>query len=306
MSSGSSQTVFSLLVLAGSILFVCRLAVNPSAAAHAAPPPPVQLAAPAVAEPAAPAPDPHVLRVCADPNNLPFSDRTQAGFENRLAELAARELHRSVAYYWQPQRRGFVRTTLNAGRCDVIVGVPTASELVRVTRPYYRSTYVFVSRRARHLAISSFDDPRLRRLRIGIPITGDDYANPPPAQAVAVRHLVNNVRGYPVYGDYSQPRPSWGVLNGLLDGEIDVAVAWGPLAGYFAREAAAPVDIVPVVAPADVALSFAFDMSMGVRRDDRALAAALDEILARRAPEVRRILASFGVPLAPVRKEVQR
>lgn len=245
----------------------------------------------------APKPDPRVLRVCADPNNLPFSDRAEAGFENRIAELAAHELHRTVAYYWRPQRRGFIRTTLQAGRCDVVIGVPTASRMVRVTRPYYRSRYVFVSRRELRPAICSFDDPRLRQVRIGVPITGDDGGNPPPALALARRHIVANVRGYPVYGDYSKPRPSWGVLNALADGEVDVAIAWGPLAGYFAREARTPVEVVPVPDLHDSALTFAFDISMAVRRDDAALAAALDDVIARRAADIRRILAAYGVPL---------
>ena len=247
---------------------------------------------------AAPRPDPRVLRVCSDPNNFPFSDRAQSGFENQLAELVARDLHRALVYEWQPQRRGFIRTALNAGRCDLVIGVPTASGMVRVTQPYYRSSYVFVSRRGRRPAISSFDDPRLRHVRIGIPITGEDYANPPAAQALAARHIVDNVRGYPVYGDYSQPRPSWGVLNAVLANEVDVAVAWGPLAGYFARHAAAPIEMVPVAGASDPRLPFAFDISMGVRRDDRALASAVDEVLARRATEIRRILEDFGVPLA--------
>ena len=304
MSSGSKHSIFSLLVAVASWAFLGRIAFG----AHppAQPKPPVRLvAATAAADNDGPPADPRVLRVCADPNNFPFSDRARAGFENRIAELAARDLHRTLAYYWQPQRRGFVRTTLNANRCDVIMGVPTASDMLRVTRPYYRSSYVFVSRRARHLSISSFDDPRLRRLRIGIPIVGDDGGNPPPAEALARRHIIDNVRGYPVYGDYSQPRPSWGVLNAVASGEVDVAVAWGPLAGYFAQHAAAPIDIAPVAAASERALPFAFDIGMGVRRNDAALAAALDRVVAGRAAAIRRILASYGVPLAPLRQEVK-
>jgi hypothetical protein len=140
---------------------------------------------------------------------------------------------------------------------------------------------------------------------VGIPITGTDYANPPAAQALAVRHIIDNVRGYPVYGDYSRPRPSWGVLDALLRNEVDVAVAWGPLAGYFARHSPTPIDIVAVDGPADPALPVAFDVSMGVRRNDRVLAAALDEVLARRGTEIRQVLASYGVPLAKAPKEVQ-
>jgi mxaJ protein len=304
MSSGSKQTVVSVVVLTVSCVFAGWLAAAHSASTHAAAP--VHLVVPSP-EPSAdvPAVDPHVLRVCSDPNNMPFSDDAQGGFENRLAELAARELHRSLAYYWQPQRRGFIRTALNAGRCDVMISVPTSSGMVRVTRPYYRSSYMFVSRRGRRPPISSFDDPRLRHVRIGIPITGNDYANPPAAQALAARHIVDNVRGYPVYGDYSRSRPSWGALNALLDNEVDVAVAWGPLAGYFAQQAKAPIEIVPVAGPVDPGLPFAFDISMGVRRNDRELAAALDDVIARSASEIRQILSSYAVPLAKARQGMQ-
>jgi mxaJ protein len=305
MSSGSKQTIVSLALVTASCVFAGWLAAARPASTHAAAP--VHLVVPPAADTdaEAPAADPHVLRVCSDPNNMPFSDDAQRGFENRLAELAARELHRSLAYYWQPQRRGFVRTALNAGRCDVMIGVPTSSDMVRVTRPYYRSSYMFVSRRGRRPPISSFDDPRLRHLRIGIPITGNDYANPPAEQALAARHIVDNVRGYPVYGDYSRARPSWGALNALLENEVDVAVAWGPLAGYFARQAASPIDIVPVAGPIDPQVPFAFDISMGVRRGDRELAAALDDVIARSASEIRQILLSYAVPLANVRQRVQ-
>src|SRR3982751_4470520 len=136
------------------------------------------------------------LRVCADPNNLPFSNQRREGFENQIAEIVARDLHRRLTYFWLPQRRGFVRNTLEADQCDVVIGVPAESEMLRPTRPYYRSTYVFVSRQDRALHLRSFDDPRLKTLTIGIQVTGDDYANPPAAQALAARQIVQNVRGY--------------------------------------------------------------------------------------------------------------
>jgi mxaJ protein len=299
MSSGAKQTVLSVSVVAASIVFLAWVAL--SGRGEPATPMP-GAAAPQAERVDAPTADPPALRVCADPNNLPLSDRAGAGFENELAALAARELHRRLEYYWQPQRRGFVRTTLNAGKCDVIMGIPAASDMVRTTHPYYRSTYVFVSKRGLRPRISSFDDPRLRRLRIGIPMTGDDGGNPPPAMALARRHIFDNVRGYPVYGDYSKPRPSWGVLNGLRDGEIDVAVAWGPLAGSFAREAGGAFTLVPVDTRHEGVLPFAFDMSMGVRRGDPALAAALDAVIRHRGPEIRRLLERYGVPLVPVRE----
>jgi mxaJ protein len=239
------------------------------------------------------------LRVCADPNNLPFSNRRLEGFENRIAELVARDLGAIVAYTWWPQRRGFVRNTLNAGDCDAVMGVPASYELVLTTRPYYRSTYVFVSRRDRHLGVRSFDDPVLRRLSIGVQLVGDDYANSPPAHALAARGVIGNVHGYSVYGDYSRESPPAAIVDAVGRGEVDVAVVWGPLAGYFARRQPVPLDIVPVSPQIDLPfLPFVFDISMGVRRQDKELKEKLDGILERRRPEIDAILDAYGVPRA--------
>ena len=121
------------------------------------------------------------LRVCADPNNLPFSDARGEGFDNRIAELLAAELGTRVEYTWWATRRGLARHTLGAGACDVLVGVPVGWEAVLATRPYYRSTYVFVTRKDRRLNLRSLDDSALHTLRIGVPMVGDDYASTPPA-----------------------------------------------------------------------------------------------------------------------------
>lgn len=238
------------------------------------------------------------LRVCADPNNLPFSNQAGDGFENRIAALVARDLGRPLAYSWFPQRRGFMRQTLLANRCDVVIGVPARFQLAATTRPYYKSTYAFVSRRDRHLNVRSFDDPRLARLLIGIQVTGEDYGNPPPAQALATRRLAANVRGYTVYGDYSKPEPQREVIDAVADGAVDVAVLWGPLAGYFGSRERVPMDVVPVQpAAADAALPFTFEIAMGVRRDDTTLRDALDGVIVRRRAAIRRILEAYGVPL---------
>jgi len=243
-----------------------------------------------------------VLRVCADPNNLPFSNDREQGFENAIARIVAGELNRRVEYHWQPQRRGFVRTTLNAGWCDVVVGVPAHYELVATTRPYYRSTYVFVSRRGAGTRPTSLDDPRLRTMRIGVEMTGEDGDNPPAVQALASRHLVDNMRGYLVYGDYSMPDPPRRVIDAVANGEVETSIAWGPLAGYFARQSSAePLVITPVRSEADGrGVTFTFDIAMGVRRRDETLRTALDSALLRRASEIRRVLREFGVPLLPL------
>jgi mxaJ protein len=238
-----------------------------------------------------------VLRVCADPNNLPFSNAREEGFENRLAELVAREMGARVRYTWWAQRRGFIRNTLKAGTCDLVMGVPSSFELVLATRPYYRSSYVFVQREDAGFTVRSFDDPVLRRLRVGVQLVGDDYANTPPAHALGNRGIVENVRGYNVQGDYSQPDPPARIVEAVARGEIDVAVAWGPLAGYFARRQRVPLRVTPVSPQIDLPfLPMVFDISMGVRRDDPALKDAVERTLRARKGEVERILDEYGIP----------
>ena len=253
------------------------------------------------AEAAAPAPPPRELRVCADPNNLPYSNRKLEGFENRLAEMVARDLHASLRYTWWAQHRGFLRNTLKAGVCDVVMGLPSSVELAATTRPYYRSTYVFVYRKDRGIAVKSFDDPVLRKLRIGVQMVGDDGYNSPPAHALANRGIVDNIAGYSVYGDYSQPNPPARIVEAVARGDVDLAVVWGPLAGYFAPRQPfpnnAPLELVPVSPQIDRPfLPFVFDMSMGVRRGDDKLHAELDSFIERRQPEIDALLDRYGIP----------
>jgi mxaJ protein len=241
------------------------------------------------------------LRVCADPNNLPFSNEAGAGFENRIARLVGAELQRPVEYLWWAQRRGFVRNTLNAGSCDLVLGTAAGMEMLATTRPYYKSTYVFVTRRDRHLDIRSFDDSLLRRLRIGVQLIGDDHSNTPPVHALANRGIVKNVVGFTVYGDYAQQNPPARIIDAVANGNVDVAIAWGPLAGYFAQRAAVPLSIVPVSPRLDLPdLPFVFDIAMGVRRGDSTFRRQLDDILARRKPTIDSILGAYGVPLVDV------
>ena len=252
-------------------------------------------AAPAAAQTASTS---RVLRVCADPNNLPYSNERQQGFENRIAELVAREMKAELRYVWWAQRRGYIRNSLRAGLCDVFIGMPTGLDMVLVTRPYYRSTYAFVTKRSGP-RITSFDDPKLKRLRVGVQLIGDDYANAPPAEALSNRGMIRNVRGYSVIGNYRDPNPPSRIVKAVERGEVDVAVVWGPLAGYFARRSAVPLRVVPVSPEVDVPyLPFVFDIAMGVRRGDTALRDTLDAIIARRQHDIDRILADYGVPRA--------
>jgi mxaJ protein len=233
------------------------------------------------------------LRVCADPNNLPFSNQRGEGLENRLAQLIARELKTSVSYVWWAQRRGFIRNTLAAGQCDVVMGVPSDLPSVLTTRPYYRSRYVFVSRADRNLVVRSFDDPILRRLRIGVQVVGDG-ANTPPMDAFARRGMAKNLVGYTVFGDYSKPNPPARIVEAVSRGEVDIAVVWGPLAGFFADKYAVPLTLAPV--PADGRLPFEFAISLAVRKGDEARRTTLDGILVTRRAEIEKILDEYHVP----------
>ena len=244
--------------------------------------------------PAAAVRPPEALRVCADPNNLPFSNERGEGFENVLAELVARDLGRQVEYTWWPQRRGFIRTTLRAGVCDLVMGVPEQFELALTTQPYYRSTYVTVTRRERGLQVASMDDPRLRTLSIGIHLIGDDYANVPPGDALIARGIVRNVRGYSLYGDYSRPNPPADLIDAVARGEVDIAIAWGPLAGFFASRAARPLQ-VQALTP-DGRVPFTFAISMGVRRGEQRMRDRLNEVLDRRKGDIDAVLDRFDVP----------
>lgn len=238
------------------------------------------------------------FRVCADPNNLPFSNAQEQGFENKLAHLVAASFGQDVQYTWWAQRRGFVRKTLKARACDVIMGVPERLDMVATTRPYYRSGYVFVSRTDRHLEISALTDPRLRHLRVGVQLIGDDGFNTPPAHALGVQGIIDNVVGFPVYGDYRQPSPAALIITAVEKGTIDVAAVWGPLAGYFAARSPVPLDIKPISDTQQFApLRFAYDISMGVRKGDTTLKARLDDFIAHHQGQIDALLASYNVPV---------
>jgi len=243
--------------------------------------------------------EPDDLRVCADPNNLPFSNRAGEGFENKLAEMVAQKLGKSVVYTWWAQRRGFIRHTLKAGDCDLVMGVPAQYDLVETTRPYYRSTYVFVSQTARHFRLDAIDDPQLRGLVIGVHLIGDDGNNTPPAHALGQQGIIDNVRGFMIYGDYREPYPPARLIEAVEHGEIDVAAAWGPLAGYVAKTSTVPLTVTPIAAGERFApQQFQFEIAMGVRKGDHALRDRLNDFIAQNGSEIAALLADYGVPLA--------
>jgi mxaJ protein len=237
------------------------------------------------------------LRVCADPDNLPFSNQKMEGFENKLADLIAADLRATVKYAWLRQRRGFIRRGLKANQCDVVTGIPNASEMVLATKPYYRSTYVFVYRKNANLQLRSLDDPALRQLRIGLHAIGEDGANPPPAHALARRGIVKNVSGFSMWDVDPVENPQGKIINAVAASEIDVAIVWGPLGGYFAKRQKEHLEVVPVSPSLEPpGIPFVYEIAMGVRPGETALKAELDEILDRRRRDVRRILDEYGVP----------
>jgi mxaJ protein len=240
-----------------------------------------------------------IIRITADPNNLPFSNERREGFENKIADLLARELDANLEYSWRAQRRGFFRETLKENRCDLVLGVPAHFDMALTTAPYYRSTYVFVSRLDKHLAVRSLDDPVLRQLKIGVQMIGNDGRNTPPAHALAARGIIDNVVGYTVYGDYTQANPPARIIDAVANGDVDVAIVWGPLAGYFAKTSAVPLEIKPVEPAADPHLPFTFSIAMGVRKNDKPLRDEIDAVLARKHDEIEAILDDYKVPRVP-------
>lgn len=237
------------------------------------------------------------LRVCADPNNLPYSNGKQQGFENQLASLVANDLGMRLTYYWFPQRGAFFEKTLDSGVCDVVMGVPPGLEGALTTQPYYRSSYVFVSRRDRHLHLGSLDDLELRTLRIGVHVLGDQGDSVPPVHALISRGIVRNLVGYSIFGNLNEKNPPADLIKAVENGDVDVGIAWGPMAGYFARRSSVPLEITPIESdPTHPDLPFAFDISIGVREGNTALEKTLDQELQRRQAKIAQILKTYGIP----------
>jgi quinoprotein dehydrogenase-associated probable ABC transporter substrate-binding protein len=235
-----------------------------------------------------------VLRVCADPDNLPFSNLRGEGFENRLAQSIAGNLGSQLKYVWWPGRRGAIRKTLGAGQCDVMLGVPAGSAGALLTRPYYRSSYVFVSRADRQLNLTSLNDERLAGWKIGVHVVGDDYA--PPAHVLARRGMGGNLTGYPLFrttGEHSAPGQ---LIEAVAKGDLDAAIAWGPFAGYFAKSSSVPMVVTPVSPAAFLGVPFQYDIAIAVREEDTALKLRLDRVLAAECASIQTLLAEYSVP----------
>jgi mxaJ protein len=242
---------------------------------------------------------PLTLRIAADPNNLPFSNDKLEGFENKIADIIAAELNAKIEYIWHAQRRGFFRETLTESNCDLVMGVPVEFDRAIPSKPYYRSSYVFVSREDRNLFINSFDDPALKTLKIGVLLIGDNGANPPPAHALANRDIVTNLVGFSIYGDYKQLNPPARIIEAVAQKQIDVAIVWGPLAGYFADKQQVPMRVVPLLEETDKdGLRYAYDICIGVKKNNEDFRDQIDAILIKRKRDIDAILDSYHVPRA--------
>jgi mxaJ protein len=253
--------------------------------------------APAEAQRPSPA-QPGLLRVCNDPDNMPFSNQKEEGFENKIAQLIAKEWNTKLQYVWYPTRRGYFRI-LNGMYCDLIIQAPGGLDMAGTTTPYYRSGYVFLTRQDGKLAdINSLADPRLKKARIGVTLLPSDEQLP-PTMALSHYGVVGNLRGY--HGWYNDDDRPEDIVNAVANDEVDIAIVWGPLAGYFAKRSKVPLKITPLGERDSLAdVPFRYDIAMAVRRRDRELRDSLEKTLKAKGPEIQAILKQYGIPMFPV------
>jgi mxaJ protein len=230
------------------------------------------------------------LRVCADPDNLPFSNRAGAGFDDRIATMVAHDLHRQVTFVWARPRRGFLREQFNKGACDMLLGVPTGMRGVAITAPYYTSSYAFVTPARSDLAVASFTDEHLQGRRIGLQILEEDLS--PPSLPLIRAGYAAQIVGFESFGAREGD-----VVKAVADGRVGVAVVWGPVAGYFARHSPVPLQVRPVSPAYKFAgVPFTYPIGFGVHKQDTALLQQLNESIQRLQPQISRVLAQFSVP----------
>jgi mxaJ protein len=255
------------------------------------------VAVPAAAQRPSP-PQPGVLRVCNDPDNMPFSNQKEEGFENKIAQLIAKEWNAKLQYVWYPTRRGYFRI-LNGMYCDLIIQAPGGLDMAGTTDPYYRSGYVFVTRQDSKLAdLNSLADPRLKKARIGVTLLPSDEQLP-PTMALSHYGVVGNLRGY--HGWYNDDDRPEDVVNAVANDSVDLAIVWGPLAGYFAKRSQVPLKLTPLGERDSLAdVPFRYDIAMAVRRRDRELRDSLQRLLKDKGPEIQAILKEYNIPMFPV------
>ena len=234
-----------------------------------------------------------VLRVCGDPGNMPFSERKEDGFENKIAAIIADELKTKVRYYWLTQGPGFVRNTLGTGLCDIIMGQAFGSDLVQTTNPYYRSTYVLVTRAGEFDGVTGLDDQRLKGKKIGV------VAGTPPVNRMGDLGLITLMKAYPPYALDPQRKfqtVSAEVIGDLAAKEIDAAVLWGPAAGWLAKQSGTPMSVVPLLKEPERP-PMAYRIAMGVRIGENDWKRILNNALRKRSADIEKVLREFDVPL---------
>ena len=235
--------------------------------------------------------DPKVLRVCADPRNMPFSNEKGEGFENKLADFFAAKLQKKVDYTFYPQATGFVRLTLGSHRCDVIMGFPQGDDLVQSTSPYYRTSYAIVTKPGSDLAdVTTLEDAKLKGRHIGI------VAGTPPATNMALAGLMTTAKPYPLMIDTRVDSSAEAMINDLKSGEIDAGVLWGPMAGYYAKQANPQLHVTPLVNET-TGPKLIYRIAMGVRGADQNWRRQLNKLIQENQGEINKILLEFGVPL---------
>jgi quinoprotein dehydrogenase-associated probable ABC transporter substrate-binding protein len=231
--------------------------------------------------------DPKVFRVCSDPRSLPFSNEKGEGFENKLAELLAAKLGKSLAYTWYPNSMGFVRNTLGSYKCDVIMGFPQGDDIAQITNPYYATSYALVYKPGTGLdGAASLADPRLKDKRLGI------VAGTPPSNAMLANGLMTRAKPYPLVIDTRVDSSARDMIRDLQDGTIDAGVLWGPMAGYFAQHSEPKLAIAPLEGP-----RMSFRIGMAVRHSDQEFKRLLNRLIQENQAEIDALLASYGVPL---------
>ncbi len=239
-----------------------------------------------------------ILRVCADPDNLPFSDSTGAGLENKLAEMLAETWHSKLEYIWWAAPRGMMRM-LNGFYCDVTLQMPVLSDMAGVTRPYYRTSYVMVQRKDAPHRITGLDDPALKTMKIGVHLLAADGENPPPAMALSSHGVVGNLVGFSTtyIGGMNKPED---IVRAVVDRTIDVALVWGPIAGYYTRQIGADLQLTPIEDDSVSRIPFAYSIGMATRRRERQLKDSLEKFLTSKGSEIQALLKQYGIPLLPL------
>jgi quinoprotein dehydrogenase-associated probable ABC transporter substrate-binding protein len=231
------------------------------------------------------------LRVCADPSDMPFSNQKGEGFENKIADIIADELKVPVVYTWYPKSLGFIRMTLAAKRCDLVIGWGQGDDIVLNTNAIYRSTSVLLYKKGTGLdGIETFADPRLKGKRIGV------EQGTPGGNVVAANGLMSNVRGYRMNVDRRYFNPAEEMINDIRKGEVDAGVLWGPIGAYWATRGGEPLVVVPLLKE-KVGGKIAFRITMGVRNGDDAWKRQLNEIIRKRQGDIDKVLLDYGVPL---------